>query len=398
MSRFFPKFLDDCSDMQWADGAITDTAPFGWGSVPGDPVETSYPLLGWFACQHYGDTRTLARHFDGFKAWTDYLHSWTRDNLVTYGYYGDWSPPKAFAVSGSNGSGAESKYTPRELMSTGYLYYDAKLISRMAEALGREQDRIKYARMAEAVAAAFNKKYWNEAVGGYGPNTAHNEAVDSFALFLDIVPKDKIQRIVDDLIQAVHDNDDHLTTGNLCTKYVLETLSKYGHGNLAFKVATQKTYPSWGYMLANHATTLWERWENLTGPGMNSHNHPMMGSVSSWFYKHLGGIKADPDRLGFKHIVICPDTLLDLKWVRAEYRSPYGMIRSSWRKDNGTLTLKCSIPVNTTARIHVSHRGGTHVTVAGQSPEKADGVRALGVENGRAVFEVGSGDYEFLAS
>lgn len=398
MSRFFPKFLDDCSDMQRADGAITDTAPFGWGSVPGDPVEVSYLLLGWFAYLHYGDTHTLAGHFDGFKAWTDYLRSRTKDNIVTYGYYGDWSPPKAFAVTGSKGSGAESRYTPRELMSTGSLYYDAVLVSRMAGVLGKEREQDEYARIAKSVAEAFNERYWNEAVGGYGPVTAHNQAVDSFALFLGIVPEPRVHRVVADLVKAVHANDDHLTTGNLCTKYVLESLSKHGHTDLALKIALQETYPSWGYMLANAATTLWERWENLTGPGMNSHNHPMLGSVSSWFYKHLGGIHCDPDVPGFKHMFICPETPAGLNWVHAEYMSPYGLIRSYWKKEDGKTVFNVAVPVNATAGICLPVGGEQHVTVGGKEASTATGVVLGKVRNGRRVFEVGSGEYEFVLS
>ena len=144
MSRFYPKFLNDINDTQRVDGAIADTVPYGWGQRPADPVSTSYLLLGWFAYQHYGDTRVLAEHFDGFKAWTDFLHSKTKDNIVTYGYYGDWSPPKAFAIAGP-GSSPLSKDTPLEFMSTAYLYYDAKLVSHMAEALGKKEDKVKYA-------------------------------------------------------------------------------------------------------------------------------------------------------------------------------------------------------------------------------------------------------------
>jgi alpha-L-rhamnosidase len=394
MSRFYPKFLNDINDTQGEDGAITDTVPFGWGRRPADPVSTSYLLLGWFAYQHYNDTRVLAEHLEGFKAWTDFLHSRTKDNIVDYGYYGDWSPPKAFGI-GAIGSGALSKDTPREFMSTGYLYYDARLVSEMARVLGNKEDEAKYAELGKDVAASFNSKYWNESAGGYGSN---NESMDAFALFLGIVPEDKVQRVVASLVKAVHDNGDHLTTGNLCTKYVLEALIKHGHGDLAFKVATQETYPSWGYMLANGATTLWERWEDLTGPGMNSHNHPMMGSVSSWFHKYLGGINPDPDGPGFKRIVIRPYPLGDLKWVRAEYKSPYGVIRSSWSKENGVFTLKCTVPVNTTARVHIPAQDEARITVGKKQAALAEGVKSLGAHEGTSVFEVGSGDYEFVVS
>jgi alpha-L-rhamnosidase len=151
-------------------------------------------------------------------------------------------------------------------------------------------------------------------------------------------------------------------------------------------------------MLENGATTLWERWESLTGPGMNSHNHPMMGSVSAWFHKYLGGINPDPGVPGFKRIVIRPYPLGDLKWLRAEYKSPYGLIRSSWSKDNGILTLKLTVPVNTTARVYIPARDEASVTVGGKQAKLAEGVGLLGTQEGTSVFEVGSGDYEFAAS
>ena len=245
------------------------------------------------------------------------------------------------------------------------------------------------------MANSFNQRYWNDAVGGYGSN---NQSMNSFALFLGVVPQNKVQRVVANLVKAVHDNQDHLTTGNLCTKYVLEVLTQYGYGDLAFKIATQETYPSWGYMLANGATTLWERWEPLTGGGMNSHNHPMMGSVSAWFHKYLGGINPDPQGPGFKRIVIRPYALGDLTWVRAEYNSPYGLIASSWRKENGTFTLKVTVPVNTTATIYLPARNGSSVTEGGKPAATAEAVKFLGNREGEMVFEVGSGDYEFAAN
>lgn len=395
VSRFYPKFLNDIHDTQGADGAIVDTVPYGWGRRPADPVSTSYLLLGWFAYQHYNDTRVLGEHLDGFKAWTDFLYSKTKDDIVTYGYYGDWSPPKAFSIPEGTGFTPQSKYTPREFMSTGFLYYDAWLVSHMAAALGKKEDQAKYSKMANAVAAAFNRKYWNESAGGYGSN---DEAMNAFALFLGIVPDDKVERVVASLVKAVRSNGDHLSTGNLCTKYVLEALTKYGHGDLAFKIATQETYPSWGYMLANDATTLWERWENLTGPGMNSHNHPMMGSVSSWFQKYLGGINPDPDMPGFKRIVIRPYLLGDLSSVSAEYKSHYGVIRSSWSRENGEFRLKVTVPVNTTARVYVPASDAASITVGEEQAATAKGVQSLGRQEGTSVFEVGSGDYEFAVS
>ena len=163
MSRFFTKFLNDIADTQAEDGSITDTAPFKYGFRPADPVDASYLLLAWFLYQHYGDTQAMADHFEGFKAWTDFLAGKTKDGIVTYGYWGDWSPPGAYSLEGSTGSSAVSRTTPLQLMSTGYLYYCARLVSQMAEILGREDDKSKYDALAQTTAAAFNRQYWNEA-------------------------------------------------------------------------------------------------------------------------------------------------------------------------------------------------------------------------------------------
>ncbi len=395
LNRFLPKFLDDVRDTQDAEGTITDTAPFRWGFRPGDPVSASYLLLAWLPYQHYGDLRSVAEHFDGLKAWTDYLARISKNGIVTYGHWGDWSPPRAFAIVGSLGTGAVSKDTPISLMSTGYLYYCSHMVALMAEALGREDDRLKYSELAWNVGEAFNREFWNENTGGYASN---NQASNSFALYLGLVPRNRVPRVVDNLVRDVKAQDGHLTTGNLCTKYLLEALADNGRADVAYGIVTQTTYPSWGFMLANGATTLWERWEHMTGGQMNSHNHPMMGSVSAWFYKHLGGINTDPKGPGFKRFILRPQAVEGLDWVRAEYTSMYGTIRSQWRKENGVFWCKITVPVNTTATVYVPAAAPDQIREGGKRAVDSEGIRLLGTDNRTVVLEVGSGDYEFTVT
>jgi len=392
LSRFHSKFLNDVGDTQAVDGSITDTAPFKWGRRPADPVSASYLLLAWMLYQHYGDTRAMAEHFDGFKAWVDFIVSKSDGYIVQYGSYGDWSPPMAFGTPGSIGSGALSRDTPLEFMSTGYLYYCSGLLAKMAEILGKQQERTKYERLAQQVGEAFNRKYWNEGVGGYGSN---NQASNSFALFVGLVPKNRTARVVQNLAADVQKHGTHLTTGNLCTKYVLETLTENGRTDLAYQIATQETYPSWGFMLANGATTLWERWEHMTGGQMNSHNHAMMGSVSSWFHKYLGGINVDPEGPGFSRIIIRPHPVKGLGWARSEYKSMYGLIRSSWKRENGKFQLNVTVPVNASARIYVPG-DASQITERGKPAGSSQGVNLVRKEAGAAVFEIESGTYEFV--
>ena len=389
LSRFYPKFIADVSDTQDEAGTITCVAPYRFGARPADPVSASYLLLAWKTYEFYGNAGVIEEHYDGMKAWVDYLASRTDDGIVDYSYYGDWSPPTAFAVDSTS---AVSRDTPGRMMSTGYLYYCASILSEMAALTGRDEDRARYRELAERTAEAFNRTYWNEEAGGYAAN---NQAANSFALFLGLVGEDRIDRVVGNLADDVAAHDYHLTTGNLCTKYLMEMLTRYGHAETAYRIATQKTYPSWGYMLENGATTLWERWEYATGDAMNSHNHPMMGSVDSWFYKYLLGIVPDIAHPGFERFTIRPYIVGDLRFAEGEFRSIKGPIRSAWRKEKGSLALDVSIPAGSVATVYVPTTRPGSVTESGRRIGKSETIRLLGQDGDWAVYEVGSGDYRF---
>lgn len=390
LSRFYTKFLSDVGDTQSPDGAITDTAPFKWGKRPADPVCASYLLMGWFMYQYYGDTSAMEAHYDGFKAWVDYLARRSEDYVVPYGSWGDWSPPAQESITGSAGSSAVARNTPLPFMSTGYFYYCSDLLAKMARVLGRKDDAAHFEEQARKIADSFQRHFWNPSTHGYVSN---NQACNSFALFLGLVPPAEVPRVMENLVGDVEQHQGHLTTGNLCTKYLMETLTDHARGEVAYRIATQKTYPSWGFMLENGATTLWERWELLTQAGMNSHDHPMMGSVSSWYYKYLAGIRGNPAAPGFKKFFLQPNAVEGLTWVRASYRSMYGEIRSEWRRENGTFTLKATVPANTTAEVFIPDAYGASLSESGKAI-LAEKIRRDGAMR---IVEVGSGDYEFVA-
>ena len=151
----------------------------------------------------------------------------------------------------------------------------------------------------------------------------------------------------------LYEHDTHLTTGFIGIRYLMPVLTQFDHSDLAYDLAVQTTYPSWGYMLANGATTLWELWQDKTGPAMNSHDHHMMGSVDAWFYEALGGINVDPDHPGYRHIRIEPQVVRDLTSVSATVGTVRGEVTSSWTHEPGVITLQVDVPVNSTAtRLH----------------------------------------------
>ena len=389
MSRFYPKFIDDVGDTQNSDGTITCVAPFRFGMRPADPVCASYLLLAWKCYEFYGDERIVREHYAGMKAWVDFLHSRTENGIVDYSYYGDWCPPAKF---GDKSNSAISKDTPGKMISTGYLYYCAKIISDMARITGNKVDEEYYRELASKIAKAYNNTYWNEQTGGYASN---NQASNSFALYMGLVEERNKPRVVSNLVEDVKKHDYHLTTGNLCTKYLMEMLVENGYPEVAYKIVAQTSYPGWGYMLANGATTLWERWEYATGGDMNSHNHPMMGSVDSWFYKYVLGINPDINNPAFQQFSIRPVIFNDLDYAEGELKTVKGVIKSAWHKQGNLLTMNVTVPPNTTAMVYVPAKTVKAITESGKNISKTDGINLMGEENGSVILKVGSGSYLF---
>jgi alpha-L-rhamnosidase len=221
-----------------------------------------------------------------------------------------------------------------------------------------------------------------------------------------MAPKDRRGKVVGNLVNNIlYEHDTHLTTGFIGIRYLMPVLTQFQHSDLAYDLAVQTTFPSWGYMLANGATTLWELWQDKTGPAMNSHNHHMMGSVDAWFYEALGGINVDPDHPGYRHIRIEPQVVRDLTSVSATVGTVRGDVTSSWTHEAGVITVQVDLPVNSTASVSIPednemtevtvHEGDRTVWENGHFVEGAPGITAGKVGNKRVSFEVASGHYEF---
>ena len=344
---FFAKFMQDISDTQDpVSGAIADTAPYRRGNRPADPVSSAYLILPMLLSDFYGEHRLIERHYDGMKSWTMYLLNNATDYIVNFSLYGDWASPIEFCVHNGLPS-AVSCATPGLFVSTGYLYYNLRLMARFAESLGKTDDLAEFRQTAELVKRAINEKFLDNYTGNYAGGS---QASNTFALWLDIVPREQTDKTLDSVVRDIVERDYHLTTGNLMTKYIFEVLSRYGKTDMAFRLVTQTTYPSWGYMISKGATTIWERWEYETGYGMNSHSHPMYGSISAWFYKYLVGITP---KNGFKQITVQPHIPADLDSASAALDTVLGAVHAGWSKQNGKLTMNVSVPDGAAAEIFV---------------------------------------------
>jgi alpha-L-rhamnosidase len=158
-------------------------------------------------------------------------------------------------------------------------------------------------------------------------------------------------------------------------------------------MVNQRTFPGWGYMLEKGATTLWEHWD--FSDNAYSHNHPMFGSVSEWFFKCLGGISPADDAVGFDKVIIRPQPAGDLKWAKASYDSVRGQFRSEWHRNADGFELRVRIPVGVMAAVIVPAQNQTDLSEGGRPLETAPGVKMRTIADGKALLEVGSGDYLF---
>ncbi|MBN2205823.1 MAG: family 78 glycoside hydrolase catalytic domain, partial [Candidatus Aminicenantes bacterium] len=403
LAAFWAKFVEDIRLSQRKDGSLPDVVPPYYKQLyPSDPAwGTAYPQLVWLLYWRYGDDRALAAHYASVKRYVDFLWSRSRGGLLkNLGKYGDWCPP------GSIGP----KKTPLALTSTFYLYHDTGLFVRMAETLGQTSVARRYAARRETIGAAFNGAFLRDgeyAGRRFGPaDRAPSQTSQILPLALGLVPSRARRSVIGALMRSVVDDRDfHLDTGIIGTRYLLEVLTAIGRGDAAFRVATQTSYPGWGYMIREGATTLWERWEKMTGGGMNSHNHIMLGSVGAWFYGALAGIRCLAP--GWARMAVQPLVPAGLRSVRAAHRTVRGVVKAGWARDDGLFRLSVEIPVGVAADIVLPMASPSAEVRADDRLVWKQG-RAVphpDVEfvrdrrrEGALVLRVGSGRYDFAVS
>lgn len=376
----YTQWLRDFRDEQRPDGVLPGIIPTGgwgyqWGNGPA--WDSALVLIPWYVWQYRGDRRILEENYENMKRYVDYLTTRASNGIVKIGL-GDWAP-------------ANTK-TPEAITSTGYYACDARIVSRIAALLGRSDDEARYAALFESVRRSFNREFFDAQKQRYGRG---EQTALACAIYQQLVEPEHAAGVVSNLVKDIESKAYHLDCGILGTKYLMHALTDHGRGDIAWELATQPTSPSWGGMVMNGATTLWEQW---TGGKGGTRNHIMFGDISAWCYAAIAGIRPDPAAPGFKRIVIRPETPAGLKSADAWHESPHGRIISSWKRDRAGFTLSVAIPANTTATIHVPAGDASRVTEGGRPAAASPGVKSLGAKDGRAVFEVGSGRYSFAAN
>nr|WP_245652379.1 alpha-L-rhamnosidase [Rufibacter tibetensis] len=395
--KLYAKWLDDIQNAQKADGSIPDVAPAFWRYYSDNMTWAgTYLMIADMLHQQYGNVRVIEKHYPFMRKWLQYMES----QYMTDGYimakdsYGDWCAPPATIEEG-RGMNANVKH-PSYLISTAYHYHYLQMMQRFARLTGNEGDIKGYQALAEKVRKGFNHEFFIAKDASYGENKLTDNLL---ALYFRLVPKEQEAALFKTIANIIEvRNKGHLSTGVVGTQWIMRSLTEFGRPDLAYKLATNTTYPSWGYMVENGATTIWELWNgNTAAPTMNSYNHVMMlGDLVSWYYEDLAGIKSDRGQTGFKQIEMKPLMVNGLDFVDASYHSVHGLIKSNWKKEKKRFSWKITVPGNTKAVVYIPARSQNDITESGKAVSSASGVRFLKMEGGRAVFEIGSGDYAFV--
>jgi len=327
----------------------------------------------WQLYNFYGDENILAQSYEAMKDYFGYLGSIAKNNVIEWGL-GDWMD------LASGGYGLPRGTTVAYTSTCGYMMY-ADILQKTALLLDEKKDADHFASCKEEIRRAINKTFYNEKTGVYekGSQTAY-----ILALKLNIPLKKDRARVIQNFRKQIGADNDHLSTGFIGTPFLLTLLNEEGLGDLAWKIATQESYPSWYDMIFNKNNSVFK--ENWQGGLVQMPS--LAGPIGAWFYRSLGGIR--PDKPGYKSFIVAPYTKT-LDWVKCEYECPYGLIVSNWSKKDNVLTMEVNVPVNTTATICVP---GKNITEGGLPGGDAEGVSLLHREKDTTVFKVESGKYE----
>lgn len=411
VDKFYDRWLYSMRDNQNIDGSyfnyypVTGMPPYGFeNNNPG--------WMGWMEAgiivpyqvyMQYGDIRLVERHYESMVRYMDYLERKADGYLQPDSGIGDH-----LAIERTNIG----------LTNTAYYAYDAYMMSKMADALGKTEDSRKYAALYENIKRAFNERYVREdgvTVAPYkpvrwpgmterpdGPKEGDLIEVDTqtsyalplrFGLFADDVRDKAVQHLVDNI--AEHGNT--LTTGFIGTPYLNLALSENGRDDVAYTLFEQEKYPSWLYPVLQGATTMWERWNSYTiengfGPvDMNSFNHYAYGAIGEWMFSHVIGVQRDEDKPAYKHFILQPKVGGEMSFAKGGFETPYGPVRSGWEKTSDGYVYRVTIPANTTASLTLQAPSVSAVKVL----SGADGVGPFRSLEGRVMAELESGSYEF---
>ncbi len=353
------KWLGECRLAQREDGLVQNIAPVNnSGSMISDMLQGSAGwgdacvLVPWALYEAYGDSTILEENYDMMCRWLDFtakraqktrphnlLNPWHR-YLVDEGFhFGEWCQPDV-----DNGSAMKKTMmfgAPE--VATAYYFRSASLLARIAEILDRPEDAKRFAEIAENA-----KKAYRHTCTKKGEIRSDRQCEYVRPIAFGLLDGDEVRKAADALNDLVAENGYHLNTGFLSTPDLCRVLAENGHADTAYRLLLQTDCPSWLYAVRHGATTVWETWDGVRPDGTvhDSLNHYSYGAVTGWLFGGVCGISLRAGKLAIR-----PYPGKELGYARAEWRSPFGTIRSAWEYRDNRLIFDFTVPVPATIEL-----------------------------------------------
>lgn len=382
---FLEKWLDDISDSRADDGRPALIAPdpdWHWAGHMESPTwNSAYVLIPWWIYEYTGESQILDDHYEGILEYVQLEHD-QADNYISSTGLGDYLPPDAV------GNPPEDM----RIAATAYVYFMTETVANIAEILDKPADAENMRDQAQHIKDAFNAEFYDSDQHAYVESDGtYRQTHNVLPIAFGMAPEGEEQAIVDNLAQnIIEEHDEHLWTGVLGTKYLLPVLTEHGYGELAYTVATQVDFPSWGRWFEEGSTSLWEHWGDY-----RSRNHYFLGgTIDDWFHEYLAGVT--PEEPGYRSFKVAPNELGDLTAAAATTSTPYGEVAVDWERGAEKFTLTLQVPTGTSAEVHLPVGSGEDVYEGDKPAVDAPSVEKIAEDEGSHVFEVGSGLYHFV--
>jgi alpha-L-rhamnosidase len=394
LSAFYTKWLMDWRDCQEPSGEMPHTAP-QYGGGGGPSWGGICVVLPWELYLRQGDRGILETSYPSIQKWLEFLESKAGGNLLRHftsvstpgqpqwSFLGDWLAPHRGQEPGERVDDNTVLF-----FNNCYWLLNLDLTARIADVLGKNDDAARYrARLAE-ISRTVQAQFFNTTNNSYANG---EQPYLVFPLMTGVTPTELRPRVQEQLVHTILETDKgHINSGGHGAWLLFNYLMAKDRNDLIYTMVSQTNHPSWGYMLAQGATTIWEEWN-----GNNSRLHSTQLSVGNWFSEGIAGIRPDPARPGYKRFLVQPAPVGGLTQARASFESPYGMIRSDWRVEAGILKLDLQVPPNSSAWVSLPTRAAASVREQGRTADKSRGVRFLHQQDDRAIFECVAGHYAF---
>ncbi len=373
-------------DAQTSAGLVPDIAPefvpFEGGFRDSPEWGSASVILPWQIYKWYGDTSIIIEAYPMMKKYIAYLENKSENHILSHGL-GDWFDygPR---------SPGEAQLTPKQLTATAIYFYDVSLLAKMAALTGNNEDAKQLNQKADSIKYAFNKKFFNPLTKIYSTGS---QTAMAMPISVGLVEEENKSAVFNNMVDSINISGKKLTAGDVGYHFLVEALHEAGASQLLYDMNARDDVPGYGFQLRKGATALTESWPALEEV---SNNHLMLGHIMEWFYYGLAGISQSDSSVAYKEIIIKPEAVGDLSFVKGSYKSPYGIITSEWKKTEKQFELVVDVPANSMATVFVPAEKESVIIVDGEVVKSKNDVNSNLTSNGKYKLNIKSGRYTIV--